>query len=422
MRHVLLTFLLCAITSVPTFARVPGVPQAGDPPLTLDSLARRALAHSPRLRSARWRAEAAGTRGRQAGAWEPPQFAFEFFAVPVGESPFTGSLENDYSLQQMIPFPGKTSAMRAAADYGMRMEERSAEALARRIVAETKSAGAMLLSVRERITLAEENVRVADRVLDVLTSRASVGRASETDVLRLQVERERQLGELDGLRGEERSAAAMLCSLLGSDAHGFDATIAAPALAPPPASPDSLVAHSALLPEIDAMRLEAQMNRADETAWRRELLPDFMIRGMYKQMTSDMEDQWALMVGVTLPVVPWAAGKAGGRADEAALAARAADDAVEDMRLMAAAQTREAWARADALWRRVRRSQDVMLPAAARALDAAQAAYTSGTGDFLSFLDAYRMRVMTAMDDAMLRADYITACATLDRISGAPLQ
>ena len=36
-----------------------------------------------------------------------------------------------------------------------------------------------------------------------------------------------------------------------------------------------------------------------------EKLPDFMIRGMYKQMVGMERDYWSLMVGITVPVAPW---------------------------------------------------------------------------------------------------------------------
>jgi len=85
----------------------------GKEQLKLNDLIEEALQNNPDLIGARHEIAEARARIPQAEAWEPPQIGVEFFQTPVESfpNPADDSMELDYFIQQMVPFPGKRSAM-----------------------------------------------------------------------------------------------------------------------------------------------------------------------------------------------------------------------------------------------------------------------------------------------------------------------
>ena len=83
------------------------------PPPDALRLVEKALSHHPALAAAHLSADAAHANGKHHAAWEAPEIGVEFYQAPVSSfpNPLKDQREIDYSVSQVIPFPGKLSAM-----------------------------------------------------------------------------------------------------------------------------------------------------------------------------------------------------------------------------------------------------------------------------------------------------------------------
>ncbi len=395
---------------------------SGQQPLTLDTLLAQVMARNPALLAARTRVLGAEARISQARAWDDPLIGVEWYATPVTSlNPFRDGMETDYFVQQMIPFPGKKSLMGEAESARSRVAGRNAAAIERDLVAETKRAYAMVFSAQRRIEVNQENIRLLQQITESARTRYSVGRGTEGDVLKLQVEIAKLRNERSQLDQELASAAAMLNALR---AASQDAEIGKVADFTPEEfrwSVEELTAQAAeSRPELQGMQFEIEMNRNELAASKKEWLPDFMIKGTYKQMVEGT-DQWAAMIGINLPIAPWSSGKYAGRVEEQEQTLRANEQSLADMRNMIRSQVRDAYAKALSRRQQYDRYRDDILPQAERALQTTLTAYQTDKTDFLSLLDSYRMLRMLRMEYYMAIGEYAASLATLERTVGTSL-
>ena len=68
-----------------------------------------AAKNNPKLKAADAKAQASEASAQAQKSLDPPQVAVEFYQAPIASfpNPFKNQMEYDYSLQQMIPFPGR---------------------------------------------------------------------------------------------------------------------------------------------------------------------------------------------------------------------------------------------------------------------------------------------------------------------------
>jgi outer membrane protein, heavy metal efflux system len=410
-RFIFFLFAFCATAALTTQAQES---------MSLRDVLQQVLERNPKLRSADARISVARTKVRQAAAWDDPQFAFEFYQVPASSlNPLMDNMENDYSLQQMIPFPGKKGLAADMAAWTARMQEYSTDAVRRQLIADAASAFAMLYAAQRRIAVIRQSKQTLHQIIETMTSRYAAGGSSQAELLLLNVEDEK-LG-LDETRAQQEglSAEAMINALRALPAGTPIGDVTRPPMVPPPDSADVLLATALRArPELAGMNAEIEMYKSERDMQRRERLPDFMARGMYKQMLMDGPDYWALMVGVNIPIAPWASGKYSARIEEAEANIMASENSYRDMEAMTAFEVRDAWLKCRSLWTQLDRYRTVILPTTDEAYRAALAQFQTNTAAFRTVLEALRMREMYAMDEAMLEGEYLAARARLHRATG----
>lgn len=426
MRRLPLLFILvaafCAHGSMSLAAdttRQSGVP---DSVATLAQFVQQALQNNPALQASRLRVQGAEARVPQAAAWDDPQAGVEFYATPVSSAnPFKDGMETDYFLQQMIPL-GKKSPMEDAARANVRIVEERSAGIERNLIAQVKTAYAMLYAAQHRLDVNAENERLLSQIVESARGKYSVGLSSQSDVLKAQVELAKLANERSSIEQELRAAEAMMNALR-----------AVPGATPVPRVTDIAIREfpetleqlqqKALenRPELAAMRYEIEMNRAELAASQRERIPDLMLKGTYKQMREGT-DLWAAMIGINIPLAPWSFGKYSGKTEENEVNIRTGELDLADMRNMAASDVRDAWFRTRSRLEQVQRYRDAILPQAEQTLQSTLVSYQTDKTDFLSLLDSYRMVQMLRMEYYMLVAEYLTSYAALERAVGTPLE
>lgn len=390
---------------------------------TLATLLAEVLAKNPKLQSSKTLALSAARRTPQAKAWDDPQIGVELFSTPVTSfNPFKDGMETDYFIQQMIPFFGKKSLMADAATAKTRMVEQSASTTERNLIAGVKKTYAMLYSAQRRLDVNAENQRLLNQIIESTRAKYSVGSNSQGDVLKTQVELAKLKNEQSSLEQELAAAVAMMNALRAV----FPLT--------PIGRVDDMVPQKfqgilsdlfdAALnnrPEVLGMVYEIEMNKADLSASQRERYPDIMVRGMYKSMMVGT-DQWSAMIGINVPLAPWASAKYSEKIEENTLNVLASEHSLHDMQNMVQFEVRDAWSKVHSRWEQIDRYQQTILPQTDQALQSTLAAYQTDKADFLSLLDSYRMLQMFKMEYYMAVGEYFTALAELERALGTDLK
>lgn len=383
---------------------------------------RYALEHSASIRAAKHGVDVARASLRRAGAWEAPTVAFEFYSTPITSlNPLRDGLENDYSIQQMIPFPGKIGRMEDMAAAGVRMKAGEVERARRDVIYETRRVWSMLATAQRQRAINREGIQLLEQLLRSVEAAYSVARAGLADVQRVRVDIDVLRAEDSRIHAEEQRSIAMLEALLGNTPL-LPASLPVEEDAPFVWELDSL-GEQALFhrTELGAMNAERDMQLARRQLAQREWLPDVMLRGMYKEMHNDMPDHWALMIGVSVPIAPWASAGYAGAVEEAEADRKRVEESIEEMRRMMRWQVRDAWHEASSLRQRLERFRTAVIPSSEQALQASMAVYATAGGSATTVLDAARMLVMLRMDAEMLAGEYRVALAKLERAVGRDL-
>jgi outer membrane protein, heavy metal efflux system len=413
---------LCLHASVTRAGDAAPRASVSDSMVTLDQLVRQVLQNNPALQASRIRIQGAEARVSQATAWDDPQAGVEFFATPVtSANPFKDGLETDYFLQQVIPL-GKKGAMGDAARANVYMVEQKSIGVERSLIAQAKSAFAMVYGAQRRLEVNAENERLLGQIVESVRGKYSVGIASQSDVLKAQVELAKLENERSTIEQELRTAEAMVNALRAFPASTPFSRVADIDIREIPGTLDQLQQKAwENRSEIRAMQSEIEMNRAELTASERERIPDLMLKGTYKQMREGT-DFWAAMIGITIPIAPWSSGKYSGRTEANEVNIRSGELDLADMKNMVAGNVRDAWTRTMSRLDQVRRYRGTILPQAEQTLQSTLMSYQTDKTDFLSLLDSYRMVQMLRMEYFMLVAEYLTSYASLEKAVGTSLE
>jgi outer membrane protein, heavy metal efflux system len=419
MRH---SFTWFAVVGLAVFAGPTSRAQApGEPAVRLGALVEEALRKNPEIEAARREAVAARARVRGAAAWDPPRAGVEFYQTPLASfpDPVRDGMETDYYLEQMIPFPGKTGATGKTTRFGARMADEGVRTAERRVVFELKSAVAELYFIRRKIELNGESRRFMRPFADVASRQYEVGIGSRTDALRAGTELAKLDAETFGLERESRSAEATINMLLNRPLDGTLGRIdTLDAALPrwPLRKLDSLALASR--PELLAMRLETEMNRAEIRSARLGYAPDIMTRLMLKDMAMTSKDYWSFMVGVTLPFAPWSFSKAAAGVGEMEARAGGSEASLAGMTNEVLLDVRNAWLALEADGRLVDLNRGTLLPQAESALESAAAGYRTGQVMFVMLIDSWRMALMARQDYCMAVMNRAVSLARLERAVG----
>jgi outer membrane protein TolC len=347
----------------------------------------------------------------------------ESYQTPVASfpDPLRNYQEIDYSIQQMLPFPGKLSSMAKAESSRMEMLGQDKVALEQNLVRDVKSAFFELYLIDRRLEIIADNRTIMKSFIEIARKQYEVGTGRQSDILRGQTELSTLSSDELVLEQDRKSAEAMINALCNAEATRTIPVI--PAIHPALVnfSPDTLARLAeANRPEFASMRYAVSMQKNDLVAAHREFLPDFMVRGTYKQMRP-LPDDWALMVGMTVPIAPWSYGKYSAAAERAASNEQESQREYENMKNMVLSQVQDALAKVTSAQERIQLYTTTVIPQARQTLQSTSDAYQSGKIDFLSLIDAHHLVRFSEQDYHMAVMNLLTGEAELEKAVGLPL-
>ncbi len=390
-------------------------------PLNLDELVAEALQNNPQLRSARNETAAARTKVDQVTSWDAPQIGVEFYQTPIQSfpNPLKNGMETDYFIQQMIPFPGKLSAMGKAAENNAGMMNQGYKALERRTIRDLKSAYFELFHVQRKIQINAENQDLMKHFTEITRRQYEVGMGQQADILRAQTELSTLINEGVNLSKEKKVVESMINTILSRQANAPlgsvpDVENLLPQWTFEQLRPLALESR----PELRGMNFNIDMNKAELVGAKREYYPDIMARVMYKNMADTKDDFWSAMVGINIPLAFWSSGKYTSKAEENELNVRKAEDDLASMKNMVSFEVQDALVKVQSNYNLVLLYKNTTIPQAEQTLQATLSAYQTGKTEFLMVIDAYRMQLMTKLDYHMAVMSYMASQAQLEQAVG----
>ena len=352
---------------------------------TLDDYLKMAFARNPVLRQAFEQWAAAMERVSQARALEDPVLSFEYFIEQL-------DTRYQVSLTQMIPAFGKLGLRdrQAAAEAGAAGYRFEAERLALfdRVIKAFHE-----YHYLSRITaVTAEHVQLLAGLEQVVASRYQAGLAPFSDLIKVQVEKDRLANEQATLQEERRSRSAVLAAQLNLPVYDVLPWPKAPPSGPAAVDVETLDAMlEDLNPELKAAEAMIHAAQYREKLARRNGLPNFMLGAGWMVMPGMAgggdESDFALMAGITLPL--WRGTYRAGVREAGALMRAAVleqDGLRNELRVelsMAIYKFRDAE-------RRIALFATSLIPKAVQARDVAEREFASGRTDFMDVIDAQR--------------------------------
>lgn len=387
-------------------------------PITLRQALALALMRSPDLGGAWWDVRAAEAKLLGAGLLPNPELEVETENLG-GTGALRGlrSAETTIALGQLIELGGKrTKRLRLA---GLERELAGWDYEARRIdvYAQTARAFVDLLASQQKVALAEELMRISQRVYDTADELVNSGKAPPLERSKAQVALGASKLQLERARRESAALRRRLAATWGATEAKFAAAAGEfemVAAIPTEAQLASLIAQN---PDIARWKTEMEQRQAALALERAKAVPDLTIRGGIKRL-EDTEDT-GFLVGFAMALPVFDRNQGGIRESMAKLAKaseqrRAAESKAHSDLAVAYQAMASAFAEATIL-------KNDILPASQQAFDAASEGYRQGKYRYLDVLDAQRTLYEAKAQQIAALAEYHTAVADVERLTGEKL-
>jgi outer membrane protein TolC len=383
-----------------------------------------ARTNNPLIKAANSKIKAAFASVMYQRSLDAPQVGIEFMQSPVRYFPiiFMNQMEVDYSIQQMVPFPGKRNAMANAEQKRKEMLDMDKSTLEQDIIRSVKSAYYELYLIYRKMELNSENQILIKNFEEIARKQYEIGLGKQADVLRAQTELASLANEEIILKQNLKSAEAMinvLCNRPVTMEVGFILEIE------PKAVDFNLddISHLSEIhrPELKSMELNTQMKKAELYVAQREYYPDFMVRGMYRSMM-DNRDDWALMVGITLPIAPWSSHKFSSAVEKTNENVFQSEFEYNYMKNMVSSQVLDALTKINSSYERLTLNKLTVIPKAQQTLESAIVSYQTGKQDFMLLIDIERMLIMAKQEYQMAVMNFFYSQAQLERAVGLSIE
>lgn len=403
----LLTALLCAAAGVRAQTQSEPGRQAEPAKLNLAAVLSEVRERNPDLKAAKAVSLSSQSRIKQAYLLKDPVLEFERMYTPSGKSFLNDAGERNISISQEIDNPYKLLLRRDLARDEHAFYSTLYDAKDRELAAKAKAVFYEYYMAAKAEIIYNETVDLLRGFSKIAETKYSVGKASQSDAIKAQVELSRMLNMLVTVKQEKETAAAMLNALMDRDTL---APLPEPQeLEPSQAGPAYEKLRASALasnPGLKAYSIKVSQAERRLSLSKAEYLPDFML--LYRKRKapgSEMNNTYDVALGLTVPL--WfskqkAMTKEAGADSEMARAEyKAASNEL-------ASDLREADIKARTSMRLVDLYRGSVIPQAEEALKIAQSGYQAEKTDFMDLLDAQR----TLLDFRMEYYRYIVDCHT----------
>ncbi len=384
--------------------------------LSADQLVREVWQSNRGIDAMRAAAVAANARIESAGALDDPMVSYAVAPRTAGKYPIPNQ---NVQVSQRFPWPGTLNLRTRMASAEAESAEQQVADLRWRLAANARADFAQWYYVHQAIAINASNIALLKRLRAVANAAYASGQSPEQDVLQAEVELTRLDNQTIELKRMQRTVQAKINALRNRDP---DTAVPAPADLPAErrlptyaALRDAALAHYPMLRSLDA-RVEASRNGVDLA--HKANYPQVNVMAGYNSLWDMPAKRLVVGVGITIPF----GGNHRGQVREADARLDESEAKLADARTQLLSdldQTRETAAQAMAT---IDLYREKLLPLTRLNLQAAEADYSSGSGDFLKLITAERQDLAAKLELARARADFYTQLASLDYQTGGALQ
>ena len=387
---------------------------------TIDQVVSEALDNNPEILASQKNWAAARSKVTVISTWPDPQAELMYEQIPQSGGSLNDAQMKMYGLSQMIPFPGRLTLKRWAEEDAAKMAEEKYQAKIRDVVAKVKSAYYMLFLVDKSIQINQENEGLLKKFARIAEAKYVVGKATQHDVLKAQVELSLLSNELITLRQKRQTAQARLKALLNRN-DGSAVVVDQNVNLPTFTLSLSELEQTALenRPELRAKAFGLRKREKDHTLAKMKFLPDFKLKVLQREMKSMGLDGWNVSLMANLPLWFW---KQGSGISVAGAKREAAEAAYHNMRNMVRFEVQDAYVKVDSSQRLVELFATDIVPQAEQAEQAAERAYSAEKIDFLSLINAQKTLMEVRLKHFKTQAAFGTSLANLERIIGGEIK
>ena len=395
----------------------PTTPEMVEPTgvITLDQAVALALEHNPELKASSWDINAAAAGRSQARLGPNPQLEVEIEEVGgAGNRSGFGGAETTIAIAQPIEMGQKRARRTALASLEKELAEWDYRAKRLDVIREVTEAFVTVLAWQERLTLAEEIVRIAERAHDAVVQRVEAGRDSP-------IEQTKSAVALATARIEPRrdrlaleSAKKRLAATWGAKVAGFDSVVGEfDRTAPVPSSAElsRLIGHN---PDVARWSAELEKSRATLELEKARATSDITLSGGWQHFNET--DDSAAVFGLSIPLAVSNRNQGGIRRATYLLAKAQESGKAAEIKALAALE--EAAQRLASAYAEATALKNEVLPGAQSSFDAVSKGYRDGKFDYLQVLDAQRTLFEARSRYVESLAAYHKASAEVERLIG----
>ena len=387
--------------------------------LSLQAVIRDAYEHNPSLKSARTRWEAAKARLRQAGAWADTKFGVDMERSDTTR--FTTFTDAEWMIAQEVPVSGKNrlrvravQAEAAAAFAELRRRELD-------LAARARIAYARLANAHAQIDLNGNNDTLLRQVVELTRIRYEAGARLQSDVLMAETEQVKNEEARQDLERDLSDAQSQLNVLMNRPATDALSAPAPNAFREFPLRANEIeTAALQLRPELQGASNRIAAAKAQHDLARRAWVPDPELRVEARQYNGSGFIEYDTGVFFNLPWVN--PGKYKSAIAEAKLNRESAEHDLAALRAETSGLVRDQVKKITTFHHHYTLFRDRLLPLAQQTLDATRIAYQNDRASLLEMLTAQRTARETESTLQRHLADYLTALAELESITGANLE
>ena len=410
-------FPLVALATMTFMACAPAAAQNGGGTLTLDEAFALTIARHPDLARFRYLHE-----GAQAALDEAAQSPALSAGLQIENAPGNGAAsgfdqaETTLSLASVLELGGKREARQAVANAQVQALTLTEEARRLDLLAEVARRFLDLLAAQSSVQIADTEITQRERVAEAASQRVRAGASPES--VRLSAEAAVARARLVRARSlaETRSAARRLAALWNDRTPDFERAAGDPLALPSAPSLDALQALVDRSPELRRFADEARLREARVQLARTARTPDIQWQAGVRRL--EETDNWAAVVGVSVPLGSTRRAAPRVREAEAELAALALERESEEISLYATLA--DAQARLSAANAEVAIARADVLPRLQQAEQIAERAYRAGALSYLEWAQVQAEATGTRREELQAAIEGHRALIEIQRLTGEP--
>ena len=336
------------------------------------------------------------------------------------QEPMTGKI---VGLSQAVPFPGKLSAVADVASKDADIVSEEYKDARNEIVKNVSQNYYELIFVRKAIDVANENLKLLSEIKKVVSANYSVSKASQQNVLKVELEITNLNDKIEELKSKENSIIAMLNAQVLRSQDVPIITDSLPAFNYYNFSQqqlDSLAVHNR--PFLTGIDMAKQKSELQENLAKYDYLPNFNFSVQYSQRdkiaktNTPLDDFLTFMVGVSLPLNY--GGKVSSKVEETEAMQNMYDEQYNLSLQMLNSNFGTSISKLNSLQKRINLIEDAQLPQAQQTFASTLSSYQVGQVDFINVIDSQNKLYQAETNLYRLKTDYLKEIAEVKFLTG----